>query len=114
MDLLTYLRLYEPHELIHDGGDSYRTRTHGSLKLSNGLWQWWSQGVGGRSALDYLTKVRGVDFTEAVGIILQDLPFSPPAQSRSPSAEKRAETVCTAGAIPQSQARIRLSVLPWY
>ncbi len=84
MDLLTYLRRYEPHELIHDGGDSYRTRTHDSLKLSNGLWQWWSQGIGGRSALDYLTKVRGVDFTEAVGIILQDTPFSTPAQSRSP------------------------------
>jgi len=86
MDLLTYLQRYEPDELIHDGGGSYRTRTHDSLKISNGLWCWWSRGIGGRTALDYLTQVRGLDFTEAVGCILRDVPISFPAQSRSPPA----------------------------
>jgi hypothetical protein len=54
--------------------------------VSNGLWCWWSRGIGGRTALDYLTQVRGLDFIEAVGLILCDSPFSFPAQSRSPPA----------------------------
>lgn len=59
-DLLTYLQYHEPTELIHDGSDSYHTRSHDSLKISNGLWCWWSRGIGGRTALDYLVKVRGM------------------------------------------------------
>ena len=45
MDLLTYLQRCEPNELIQDGGGSYRTRTHDSLKISNGLWCWLSRGI---------------------------------------------------------------------
>ena len=54
MDLLTYLKNYEPYELVHFSGNTYTTRTHDSLKISNGKWMWWSRGIGGRSALDYL------------------------------------------------------------
>ena len=36
MDLLTYLKNYEPGELVHFGGNTYCTRTHDSLKISNG------------------------------------------------------------------------------
>lgn len=46
MDLLTYLRNYEPHELVHFSGNTYTTRTHDSLKISNGKWMWWSQRTG--------------------------------------------------------------------
>ena len=53
MDLLTYLRRFEPEELVHIGGDTYATRTHDSLKISNGKWCWWSRGIGGTNALDY-------------------------------------------------------------
>ena len=35
MDLLTYLRRFEPQELVHNGGNVYSTRTHDSLKISN-------------------------------------------------------------------------------
>ena len=66
MDLLTYLRRYEPEELVHFSGDTYTTRTHDSLKISNGKWCWWSRGIGGRSALDYLIQVRGLTLPEAV------------------------------------------------
>ena len=59
MDLLTYLKNYEPHELVRFSGNTYTTRTHDSLKISNGKWMWWSRGIGGRSALDYLIKVEG-------------------------------------------------------
>ena len=65
MDLLTYLREYEPGELVKFSSNTYTTRTHDSLKISNGKWMWWSRGIGGKSALDYLIKVRGMDFVGA-------------------------------------------------
>ena len=70
MDLLTYLKNYEPNELVHFGGDTYCTRTHDSLKISNGKWCWFSRGIGGKSALDYLIKVNGYTFTQAVERIM--------------------------------------------
>ncbi len=69
MDLLTYLKNYEPYELVHFSGNTYTTKTHDSLKISNGKWMWWSRGIGGRSAVDYLIKVRGHTFMEAVQTI---------------------------------------------
>lgn len=36
MDLLTYLENYDPHELVHVSGDVYCTKTHDSLRISNG------------------------------------------------------------------------------
>ena len=62
MDLLTYLQNYEPQELVHFGGNTYCTREHDSLKISDGKWCWFSRGIGGRSALDYLIKVKGIPF----------------------------------------------------
>lgn len=78
IDLLTYLQIYEPQELMHAGGIEYCTRTHDSLKISNGKWCWWSRGVGGRSALDYLIKVRGMDFIDAVQHLCGCKEFTPP------------------------------------
>ena len=70
MDLLTYLREYEPGELVKFSSNTYTTRTHDSLKISNGKWMGWSRGIGGKSALDYLIKVRGMDFVQAVQTIM--------------------------------------------
>ena len=66
VDLLSYLRAYEPDELVHISGENYCTRTHDSLKISNGKWHWFSRGIGGKTALDYLIKVKGYKFVEAV------------------------------------------------
>ena len=66
IDLLTYLQSCEPHELVRISGNTYTTRTHDSLKISNGKWMWWSQRIGGYNALDYLVKVKGCSFVEAV------------------------------------------------
>ena len=68
IDLLSYLREYEPSNLVKVKGTSnvYCTAEHDSLKISNGKWYWWSQGFGGYSALDYLIKVKGYAFVEAV------------------------------------------------
>ena len=65
-DLLTYLQRYDPHQLVHVGGSTYCTREHDSLKISNGKWNWFSRKIGGKTALDYLIKVQGFSFTQAV------------------------------------------------
>lgn len=83
MDLLTYLRCCEPEELVSAGGNTYATRSHDSLKISNGKWYWWSHGVGGSNALDYLTTVRELSLPDAVqrvrsaaGVPLAEIPRS--------------------------------------
>ena len=69
IDLMTYLQTYEPTELVHVRGNTWCLREHDSLKLSNGKWFWWSRGFGGTSALDYLIKVKGLPFIEAMDIL---------------------------------------------
>ena len=66
IDLLSYLQRYEPDELIHVASNEYSTKSHGSLKISNGKWHWFSKGIGGSTALDYLINVKGLRFTDAV------------------------------------------------
>ena len=88
MDLLTYLKNYEPYELVRFSGNTYTTKTHDSLKISNGKWMWWSRGIGGRSALDYLIKVREYSFMEAVETIARQAAIQPPV---SLPAEKTTE-----------------------
>lgn len=88
MDLLTYLKNYEPFELVHFSGNTYTTKTHDSLKISNGKWMWWSRGIGGRSALDYLIKVKDYTFLEAVQMIAGQAAIQ---QTVLPPAEKTTE-----------------------
>lgn len=68
VDLLTYLREHEPDNLSRAGSE-YCLRDHDSLKISNGKWHWHSRGIGGRSALDFLIKVRNISFVDAVEVI---------------------------------------------
>ena len=70
MDLLTYLQLNEPGELVRISNNNYCTREHDSLKISNGKWYWFSRGYGGVSALDYLIKVKEMTLQEAVRAIM--------------------------------------------
>ena len=89
MDLLTYLREYEPGELVKFSSNTYTTRTHDSLKISNGKWMWWSRGIGGKSALDYLIKVRGMDFVQAVQTIMGNGSVSFPTYENIKSYEEQ-------------------------
>lgn len=66
VDLLTYLQTHEPYSIRKSGVNEYCLVEHDSLKISNGRWNWFSRGFGGYSALDFLIKVRGLDFPEAV------------------------------------------------
>ncbi len=79
MDLLTYLQIFDPGELVHVSGQTWCTRTHDSLKISNGKWYWFSRGIGGVNALQYLTAVEGRTLPEAAEILL-----GRPAQKRIP------------------------------
>lgn len=72
LDLLTYFKNYAPEELVRKGRNDYVTRTHGSLHMSNGLWCWWAQSKGGRTALSYFIDVEGMDFLDAA-LYLRDL-----------------------------------------
>jgi len=78
MDLLTYLKNYEPYELVKISDRTYVTRTHDSLNISNGYWNWFSAGIGGKNAVDYLTKVKGYSFIQAVKTILENERIAPP------------------------------------
>ena len=71
LDLLTYLQMQQPWELVPIGLNRYRMRTHDSLKIDHGKWYWWSRSVGGRSALDYLVTVEGWEFRKAALHILE-------------------------------------------
>ena len=85
--MLSYLQTYEPRELKRCGPHEYCTRTHDSLKISNGKWCWNSRGIGGRTALDYLIKVRGMDFVGAVEALC-GYRAPPPQQRPAPKPPK--------------------------
>lgn len=64
-DALSWLLSNEPYKVIRIGGGYYKSREHDSLKLDHERWNWWSKGIGGRSAVDYFVKVEGFTFYEA-------------------------------------------------
>jgi len=70
IDLLTYLSSFEPGNLVRISGNNFCTREHDSLKISNGKWYWFSRGIGGVSALDYLMKVKEYTLPEAVELLV--------------------------------------------
>ena len=92
VDLLTYLRQCDPQELVHVSGNVYCTKTHDSLRISNGKWCWFSRGIGGASALDYLIKVNGYSFLEAMGKLNGRAAAMPPI-SMPPAREPQPKTL---------------------
>lgn len=89
IDLLTYLKNYYPDELVKCSRDTYCTKEHDSLKISNGKWMWFSQGIGGKNAIDYLIKVQGMSFIEAVEDVTRKCAIAPPVKSLKPSKQDR-------------------------
>lgn len=78
IDLLTYLKNYEPSELIEVCRGTYSTKSHDSLKISNGLWYWFTKQVGGKNAIDYLIKVRNYSFINAVQTVMENIKIQAP------------------------------------
>lgn len=88
VDLLTYLKNYEPYELVEVCRNTYTTKSHDSLKISNGLWYWFTKGVGGKSAIDYLIKVRNFTFINAVQTVLGNIKTQAPVQYKQQEKNK--------------------------
>lgn len=88
VDLLTYLKNYEPYELVEVCRNTYTTKSHDSLKISNGLWYWFTKGVGGKSAIDYLIKVRNFTFINAVQTVLGNIKIQAPVQYKQQEKER--------------------------
>jgi len=71
--VLDYVLRYEPDNAKRVGHE-YRLRDHDSLSVGTKGWYWHSQGIGGKSALDYLTAVRGYGLVDAVCLLLNEHP----------------------------------------
>ena len=74
--VMQYLETYHPGELVRKTDREYCTRTHDSLIITpaNGFFHWFSRHVGGNNAIDYLTKVEGMDFVSAVRLLNEMTP----------------------------------------
>ena len=87
IDLLTYFKNYEPNELVRDSRTQYSTKTHSSLKISNGYWNYFNGGFGGKNAVDYVEKMLGYEFPESIEYIIKKMNGRIPVYI--PQAEKR-------------------------
>lgn len=87
IDLLTYFKNYEPNELVRDSRTQYSTKTHSSLKISNGYWNYFNGGFGGKNAVDYVEKMLGYKFPESIEYIIKKMNGRVPVYV--PQAEKR-------------------------
>ena len=103
IDLLTYLENYEPYELVKINERMYSTREHDSLKISNGLWCWWSRGIGGKNALKFLTVVRGMSYEDAVELLVNKTAIAPPVYSKPIKFEKAKKLILPDRAIDNSR-----------
>ncbi len=88
MDVLTYLQNYEPNELVKVGNGTYSTKTHDSIRISNGLWNWFSRGIGGKNAVSYLMKVKNYSFLDAIQTIIGNVSVKQPVIYRGEKKEK--------------------------
>ena len=89
MTAIEFLRRYRPGELVKaESRGEFQLREHDSFKIneSTSLWHWKSRDVGGKSALDYLIKVEGMKFVEAVQALCEESPsyIPPPSQPEQP------------------------------
>lgn len=88
VDLITYFRTLMPYELVKASSNEYTTKSHDSLRMSNGLWNWCSRGFGGRNAIDYIIKTEGLEFNDAANLLLEQLHNRIPVVAPQPTKPK--------------------------
>ncbi len=73
---IEFLRQYRQSDLMKAGRDEYQLKSHDSFKINGhtSLWHWKSRDIDGRSALDFLIKVDGINFTDAVLMLCGEKP----------------------------------------
>ena len=89
MTAIEFLRRDRPGELVKaDSRGEFELREHDSFKINEetSFWHWKSRDIGGRSALDYLVKVEGMKFVDAVLALCEETPsfIPPPSQPEQP------------------------------
>lgn len=85
MTAIEFLQRYRPGELVKaESRGEFQLRAHDSFKINEetSFWHWKSRDIGGKSALDYLIKVEGVKFVDAVLSLCEESPgyIPPPSQ----------------------------------
>lgn len=85
MTAIEFLHRYRPGELVKsDSRGEFQLRAHDSFKINGetSFWHWKSRDIGGKSALDYLVKVEGMKFVDAVLALCEETPsyIPPPSQ----------------------------------
>ena len=95
VDLVTYFRTIMPYELVKVSANEYTTKTHDSLRMSNGLWNWCSRGFGGRNAIDYLMKTEQLEFNDAANLLLKQLQNKVPTIDQQPVKTKERHIIIT-------------------
>jgi hypothetical protein len=89
VDVLDYILSYESGN-IRRVGNGYRLKDHESLAVTAGKWYWHSRGFGGRTALDYLTGVRGYSLIDAVCLLIGERPIEHGIKTDAPGTYKDA------------------------
>ena len=90
---MEYLQKHQPYRLKKSSArNEWELTDHDSFKI-NGItskWHWKSRDIGGTSASNFLIHVDGMDFQEAVGLLLQEtpslacIPLQPEERTRKP------------------------------
>ena len=73
VDVLDYILRHEPDK-VKRVGSVYRMKDHPSFEIGSGRWRWYSHGMFGKTALDYLTDVHGYSFVDAVCHLIGEWP----------------------------------------
>ena len=85
MTAIEFLQRYRPGELVKaDSRGEFQLRAHDSFKINGTTshFHWKSRDIGGKSALDYLVKVEGMKFVDAVRALCDESPIYIPAPSQ--------------------------------
>ena len=88
IDLVTYFRTYMPSELVRASTNEYTTKSHDSLRMSNGLWNWCSRGFGGKNAIDFIMKTQDLSFINAAHLLLEQMNIKKPIIINEPPKSK--------------------------
>lgn len=72
MNLLNYLKQYEPNSLIKIGRH-YESVIHDGLTITNKKWQWKDRNLSGKTAIEYLVFVEEMRFIDAAYLLFQCL-----------------------------------------
>ena len=91
MTALEFLQRYRPGELVKaESRGEFQLRAHDSFKINGttSKFHWKSRDVGGKSALDYLVRVEGMKFVDAVLALCEESPqYIPPSFQPEPEKE---------------------------